>query len=232
MQSKRLWLEKVYGKFNQMLPVAKKYVARALNLPTREEKDRNKSRYEASSADVSPKNIAAYIHMVHAFGGSDPEYMASYYFSEIERIGELHNLSDAVILAIAKCRFKDKALSFARRGRILDNDNYNKFKDEIMSRFEPLHKEEDARYRLVNSVQFADETVGEYEMRLTLDLEDSIPGDVSERKQREFRKLMETTALKIFIEGLKPELSQAVRFHEPISLSEAAEIAKKRKKEP
>jgi hypothetical protein len=215
----------VYDKFQGMMPIAKKYVAQALKFPNKE-KQGERSRLNVSSNAVSPKNIAAYLQMVHAYGGSDPEYLASYYFSEIERIGELHNLSNQVLLAIAKCRLKEKALSFARRGRLLENDDYFDFKDQIMSRFEPLHKEEDARYRLMNSVQLADETVGEYEMRLTLDLEDSIPRDVSDKKQREFRKIMEATALKIFIEGLKPELSQAVRFQKVDSMCEAAEIAK------
>lgn len=125
----------------------------------------------------SPKNIAAYLSMVNSF--DDPIYLAPDYFDSVERVAEMHNLADDVKLNIAKLRLRDKALNFARKGKLLDIHEYDIFKEQMISRFQPFEDLEAARARLVNSVQLPNETVNSYENRIVLDIQESLPRDVT-----------------------------------------------------
>lgn len=198
--------------------------ARAKHIPTHHKSPTNNS--HPLSIAQSPKNIAAYLSMVNSFTSDDPIYLATDYFDSVERVAEMHNLADDVKLNIAKLRLRDKALNFARKGKLLDIHEYDTFKEQMISRFQPFEDLESARARLVNSIQLPNETVNSYENRIFLDIQESLPRDVTPTKREQLKELFELQALSAFINGLHPEIAPFVRYKEPVSLSDAAYYAK------
>jgi len=176
------------------------------------------------------KNLAAFLSMIHSYSGTEKEYTASDYFESIERVTEMHGLDEIIKLNLAKLRLKDKVLNFARKSKLLDINDYGEFKKEIIDRFEPVEDENQATFRLLNSVQLVHETVAEYERRLYLDMMMSVPKNLSPNRQEQLREILEMQALRTFQLGLRPELAAIVRYRGAETLSQAAEIAKEEEK--
>jgi len=189
-----------------------------LNLSTRQS-----NRHEPK---FSPKNIAAYLSMVNSFSAEDPQFLASDYFASIERVAEMHNLTEEVALNIAKLRLRDKALNFSRKGLLLDIDNYADFKKEILARFEPSHNDSEARLRLQNAMQLIGESVSSYEQRIFLDVRAGLPRNIHPDKKKQIKDLLELQGLSSFLTGLRPELAAFVRYRGATTLSEAAALAR------
>jgi len=211
-----------------------KNLTRSSKTETRRPTDENvftaTTNYSQNEDKHSAKSIAAFLSMINSFCSEEKTYLASDYFDSIERVANLHNLDDSVKLSLAKFRLKGRALFFCRKGKLLDITSYDKFKDEILARFQPMASDDEARFRLLNSIQMENETVSQFENRLYLDCQDSIPSNLSPEKHEQIKQLMEFQAVKIFISGLKTEIAQFVRTKDVSTLAEASYYAKMEEK--
>jgi Retrotransposon gag protein len=182
-----------------------------------------------SNQICSAKELYAYVALIHSYSGEDEKYTVYQYFHDIEKLAKVQELNSHTVLYIAQVKLKDKALQIARRARLLDIENYFKFKDALIQRFQVSVDEREARSRFFNAQMKISETVAEYAQRIELDAVDAVPVEWPYSKQQRMREFLEDQILEVFLEGLRKDLYN-VRFKNPKDFSEALKYAKEEEK--
>lgn len=179
---------------------------------------------EETKPQATMATIGGLLNVIDSFHGL-PEENIREFLNAIESAAGVGGWQPAQKLAVTKLHMKHEAAHYLEANPdIRDEQDWAKFKEAVMLRFEPKEHVSHALQNLMETTQRANETVSEFATRLKLAGQKTFqPGTAAETATR--TAVLQETLMAQFLRGLKRGLKRAVLSRAPKEFSEAITMA-------